>query len=185
MKNLQLRFYIDNEQRLKRLCEFGARPKTMQALLVPFGGVHIQTFREIFTQLTGKTPKPGMTPSDDFSSFFAKRNRRYDCSLILHKYKQLCDLGAHHIDALIEAYGYFRETSAPERTAEFSFERAMIFARALDAGKVRLTRCACCSSHHAHEHNEPVMCPVCNNGNFGGSRKRHKTRVVSTFQQAG
>lgn len=73
MKNTQLRFYIEHERRLKRLCEFGARPKTMQALLTPHGGVHIATFREIFTQLTGRTPKPGMSPSPDFGSFFQNR----------------------------------------------------------------------------------------------------------------
>ncbi len=107
MKNTQLRFYIEHERRLKRLCEFGARPKTMQALLTPHGGVHIATFREIFTQLTGRTPKPGMSPSPDFGSFFQKPNRRFECSLILHSYNKLCNLGAHHVDALIEAYAFF------------------------------------------------------------------------------
>ncbi|ANJ76328.1 FlhC family transcriptional regulator [Ralstonia insidiosa] len=185
MKNTQLRFYIEHERRLKRLCEFGARPKTMQALLTPHGGVHIATFREIFTQLTGRTPKPGMSPSPDFGSFFQKPNRRFECSLILHSYNKLCNLGAHHVDALIEAYAFFRESAPAEKSMEFSFERALMLARAFDSGELRLSECDCCSSNHVHERNEPVMCPVCNNGNFGGSRKRHKSRVVATYQQAG
>ncbi|GLZ74667.1 hypothetical protein KDX27_38210 [Burkholderia cenocepacia] len=184
MKNLQLRFYIEHEHRLKRLCEFGARPKTMQALLSPRGGVHIQTFREIFTQLTGRTPKPGMSPAQDYA-FLQKPGWRFKGSLILQAYIRLCELGAHHIDSLIEAYAFFLESSEPEKSSEFSFERALILVRGFETGDLRFTKCACCSSHHVHERNEPVMCPVCNNGNFGGSRKRHRNRVLATFHQAG
>ena len=143
--------------RLNRLCELGARPPVIQAMLPTVPEPLLRSQWEI---INGEPAKKGRLPNvpDWYFSTYQIKLQSSFCALI---YKKLLSSDLHYIDAYIATYEIYSQTFE-ERL--MSFDRVWFLGRILSAKMVKTTVCDKCHSvyiHHADNLINHKHCPVC------------------------
>ena len=153
----KLKIEAETISRLNRLCELGARPPVIQAMLP---SVPEQMVRNQWEMINGESSKKGRLPNVPewyFSTYIIK----LQSSFVAFTWRQLIAGNMHYIDAYIATYEIYTRTF---ETPLLSFDRVWFLGRILSAKMIATTACDKCASAYIHNKDNLINhkhCPVC------------------------
>lgn len=146
-------------RKIVRLCEYGARPPVILALL---SNANESQVRQIWEQIRGyRSPRGKIAHTYRF--FFANHQRKLQSSFMASAYSSLTRSGVHYVDSYLAAYQLYIE-QFPEQ--QISFDRAWHLMRSVTAHDILLLQCRDCHSEYVILRdivaNDHLHCPICN-----------------------
>jgi hypothetical protein len=166
-----------------RLCEFGARPPVILALLHNANEAQV---RQIWEQVQGHRSPRGKI-AHTYRFFFTTHARKLQSAFIASAYSSLIASGVHYVDAYITAYEIYME-QFPEQ--QISFDRAWHLMRSVTTHEILMLNCGICSSSYVLPRDamadDREHCPVCNHNNASVAGSLSKSvDFESRFVKAG
>lgn len=159
-----------------RLCEFGARPPVILALL---HGANEAQVRQIWEQVQGHRSPRGKI-AHTYRFFFTSNARKLQSAFVASAYTNLIASGVHYVDAYIAAYQLYME-QFPEQ--QISFDRAWHLMRSITTHEVLMLECKTCQSSYVLPRDsmpdDKEHCPICNH-NSGGAVSLPQTYVAES-----
>ena len=149
----------DTRRRLDALCQLGARPRIISAML-PSLSETPSVINMHWRHYQGKAPKRGSATSRP-TSFHSTSRVRLHSSFALSAYFHVEETGIHFVDAYIESYQIYSNTFADDEPESFDWFWSLV-QNALD-GHLTLVTCSNCGFKYLHNTDDLVNdrnCPV-------------------------
>lgn len=170
---------VDTLRRINRLCEIGARPPVIKALLPAAHDTLIRTQWDAFQDAA---PPKGRLPML-VEWFLSNYNVKLQSSYIASVWRRASDNKVHYVDAYLAAYDQYIATF-PEPL--LTFDRAWYLIRTLSTRMMTTVTCPDCDSEYIHNPNELTnhkTCPCCRV--FGlrqnsGYKAKPKREIISS-----
>lgn len=169
-------------RQIVRLCEFGARPPVILALLHNANEAQV---RQIWEQVQGHRSPRGKI-AHTYRFFFTTYARKLQSAFMASAYSSLIASGVHYVDAYISAYQLYME-QFPEQ--QISFDRAWHLMRSVTTREILMLECGTCRSIYVLPRDsmadDKEHCPVCNHNSGVASALPKSGIAESQFVKAG
>lgn len=148
---------VDTLRRINRLCDLGARPPVIEALLPT---VTDSLIRSQWQAIQQKTPPKGRLPIL-IDWYFSNYQVKLQSSFIAAIFKRTNVADVHYVDGYITSYERYLEVF---ESPALSFDRAWYLIRALNADLITTVTCRECGSEYIHNPHSQIdhrTCPCC------------------------
>lgn len=148
---------IDTRNRLDRLCQLGARPRIIAAMLPSLPEAVI---RAHWVHQNGHAPSKGPSTSRP-GSYWATLRTRLHSSFALITYLQIEETSINFIDAYIKSYEHYTQFFARDNPEGFDWLWGLV--RNYLDDRIQLIECKCCASQYIHNSDDLINdrnCPT-------------------------
>lgn len=148
---------VETLRRINRLCEIGARPPVIEALLPAAPDALIRSQWQAIQQ---KTPPKGRLPIL-IDWYFSNYQVKLQSSYIVAIFKRTNMADVHYVDGYITSYEKYLEVFD---NPALSFDRTWYLIRALSAQLITTVTCNECGSEYIHNPHSQIdhrTCPCC------------------------
>jgi len=173
---------VDTLRRINRLCEVGARPPVIKALLPT---AHDTVIRDQWEAIQGSAPPKGRLPML-VEWFLSNYQIKLQSSYIAAVWRRATESQVHYVDAYLAAYDQYVETFEEPL---LTFDRAWYLIRTLSSQMMTTDICPECNTEYIRNPDELVnhkTCPCCRVYGLrpqSGYKPKAKREVVASEPQ--